>query len=103
MATPFSAFPPPPPPQNGLAATDFGPGAMFAAGVQGTAEVAVGASVAGGSGSSNSINSINVSKQHMCVYKAQRFGVRRTQSAVQRGISICNQVIRQNIKIIIQN
>lgn len=71
VATPFSAFPPPPPPQNGLAGTEFGPGAMFAAGGQGTAEVAAGANVAGGSGgssSSNSNNSINVSKRLLCVF-----------------------------------
>lgn len=77
MATPFSAFPPPPPSQNGLAGTEFGPGAMFAAGGQGTTEVAVGANVAGGSGGSSSSNgntSINVSKQGS--------GVRGTESAV---------------------
>lgn len=82
MATPFSAFPPPPPPQNGLAGTEFGPGAMFAAGGQSTAEVAVGPNVAGGSGNSNSNNGINVSKRHACVHKAQRLG--GTQSAVER-------------------
>ncbi|XP_076607857.1 RNA binding protein fox-1 homolog 2-like isoform X2 [Chaetodon auriga] len=38
VAPPFSAFPPPPPPQNGLPGTEFGPGAMFGAGGQGTAE-----------------------------------------------------------------
>ncbi|XP_041813239.1 RNA binding protein fox-1 homolog 2-like isoform X3 [Chelmon rostratus] len=43
VAPPFSAFPPPPPPQNGLPGTEFGPGAMFGAGGQGTAEVGVGA------------------------------------------------------------
>lgn len=43
VAPPFSAFPPPPPPQNGLPGTEFGPGAMFAAGGQGTAEVGAGA------------------------------------------------------------
>lgn len=71
VATPFSAFPPPPPPQNGLAGAEFGPGAMFAAGGQGTAEVGVGANVAGGSGSSNSnsSNSINVSKHRVCFHK----------------------------------
>lgn len=73
VATPFSAFPPPPPPQNGLAGTEFGPGAMFAAGGQGTAEVAAGANVAGGSGGSggggsSSNNSINVSKRLLCVF-----------------------------------
>ncbi|XP_077590078.1 RNA binding protein fox-1 homolog 2-like isoform X1 [Stigmatopora nigra] len=45
VAPPFSAFPPPPPPQNGIAGTDFGPGAMFGAGGQGTAEVGAGANV----------------------------------------------------------
>ncbi|XP_028312086.1 RNA binding protein fox-1 homolog 2-like isoform X4 [Gouania willdenowi] len=39
VAPPFAAFPPPPPPQNGLAGTDFGPGTMFSAGAQGSAEV----------------------------------------------------------------
>ncbi|CAJ1075775.1 RNA binding protein fox-1 homolog 2-like isoform X3 [Xyrichtys novacula] len=39
VAPPFSAFPPPPPPQNGLPGTEFGPGAMFAAGGQGTADI----------------------------------------------------------------
>lgn len=39
VAPPFSTFPPPPPPQNGLPVTEFGPGAMFGAGGQGTAEV----------------------------------------------------------------
>ncbi|KAM3598731.1 uncharacterized protein V6R79_021876 [Siganus canaliculatus] len=43
VAPPFSAFPPPPPPQNGLQGTEFGPGAMFGAGGQGTAEVGAGA------------------------------------------------------------
>ncbi|XP_057716854.1 RNA binding protein fox-1 homolog 2-like isoform X3 [Corythoichthys intestinalis] len=38
VAPPFSAFPPPPPPQNGIAGTEFGSGAMFGAGGQGTAE-----------------------------------------------------------------
>lgn len=83
MTTPFSAFPPPPPPQNGLAGTEFGPGAMFAAGGQGAAEVAVGANVAGGSGSSNnsnnSNNSINVSERYMYVDNGQRLEVRRAQ------------------------
>ncbi|XP_077357291.1 RNA binding protein fox-1 homolog 2-like isoform X4 [Festucalex cinctus] len=39
VAPAFTAFPPPPPPQNGIAATEFGPGAMFGAGGQGTAEI----------------------------------------------------------------
>ncbi|XP_054614562.1 RNA binding protein fox-1 homolog 2-like isoform X3 [Dunckerocampus dactyliophorus] len=43
VAPPFTAFPPPPPPQNGIAGTEFGPGAMFGAGGQGTAEVGAGA------------------------------------------------------------
>ncbi|XP_054861225.1 RNA binding protein fox-1 homolog 2-like isoform X5 [Amphiprion ocellaris] len=43
VAPPFAAFPPPPPPQNGLPGTEFGPGAMFGAGGQGTAEVGAGA------------------------------------------------------------
>ncbi|XP_045928549.1 RNA binding protein fox-1 homolog 2-like isoform X1 [Micropterus dolomieu] len=43
VAPPFAAFPPPPPPQNGLPGTEFGPGAMFGAGGQGTAEVGPGA------------------------------------------------------------
>uniref|UniRef100_A0A1A7XNU5 RNA binding protein fox-1 homolog n=1 Tax=Iconisemion striatum TaxID=60296 RepID=A0A1A7XNU5_9TELE len=43
VAPPFTTFPPPPPPQNGLPGTEFGPGAMFSAGGQGTAEVGVGA------------------------------------------------------------
>ncbi|XP_037111585.1 RNA binding protein fox-1 homolog 2-like isoform X4 [Syngnathus acus] len=38
VAPAFTAFPPPPPPQNGIAGTEFGPGAMFGAGGQGTAE-----------------------------------------------------------------
>lgn len=42
VAPPFTTFPPPPPPQNGLPGTEFGPGAMFGAGGQGTAEVGVG-------------------------------------------------------------
>lgn len=87
MATPFTAFPPPPPPQNGLAGTEFGPGAMFAAGGQGTAEVAAGANVAGssvgGGGSSNSNNSINVSKRLLCVFTTPRGGPGGTMSAVE--------------------
>ncbi|XP_077412268.1 RNA binding protein fox-1 homolog 3-like isoform X5 [Vanacampus margaritifer] len=43
VAPAFTAFPPPPPPQNGIAGTEFGPGAMFGAGGQGTAEVGAGA------------------------------------------------------------
>lgn len=43
VAPPFAAFPPPPPPQNGLPGTEFGPGTMFGAGGQGTAEVGGGA------------------------------------------------------------
>ncbi|XP_061605924.1 RNA binding protein fox-1 homolog 2-like isoform X5 [Phyllopteryx taeniolatus] len=43
VAPPFTTFPPPPPPQNGIAGTEFGPGAMFGAGGQGTAEVGAGA------------------------------------------------------------
>lgn len=42
MAPPFAAFPPPPPPQNGLPGTEFGPGTMFGAGGQVTAEVGAG-------------------------------------------------------------
>lgn len=42
VAPPFATFPPPPPPQNGLAGTEFVPGAMFGSGGQGTAEVGVG-------------------------------------------------------------
>ncbi|XP_044038296.1 RNA binding protein fox-1 homolog 2-like isoform X6 [Siniperca chuatsi] len=42
VAPPFAAFPPPPP-QNGLPGTEFGPGAMFGAGGQVTAEVGAGA------------------------------------------------------------
>ncbi|KAK2833836.1 hypothetical protein Q5P01_017725 [Channa striata] len=42
VAPPFAAFPPPPPPQNGLPGTEFGPGTMFGAGGQGTAEVGAG-------------------------------------------------------------
>ncbi|XP_013872908.1 RNA binding protein fox-1 homolog 2 [Austrofundulus limnaeus] len=42
VAPPFTTFPPPPPPQNGLPGTEFGPGAMFGAAGQGTAEVGVG-------------------------------------------------------------
>lgn len=93
MATPYSTFPPPPPPQNGLAGAEFGPGAMFAAGGQGTAEVAVGANVAGGSGSSNSNNNINVSKHHVCVHNAQRSRFKGTQSAVERS----NQVFVEQV------
>lgn len=59
VAPPFSAFPPPPPPQNGLPGTEFGPGAMFAAGGQSTAEVAAGAN---GASSTSNNNSNNVSK-----------------------------------------
>ncbi|KAM4531775.1 RNA binding protein fox-1 homolog 2-like isoform 1-T1 [Odontesthes bonariensis] len=43
VAPPFSTFPPPPPPQNGLAGTEFGPGAMYGAGGQGASEVGAGA------------------------------------------------------------
>ncbi|XP_039682202.1 RNA binding protein fox-1 homolog 2-like isoform X2 [Perca fluviatilis] len=43
VAPPFSPFPPPPPPQNGLAGTEFVPGAMFGAGGQGPAELGAGA------------------------------------------------------------
>nr|XP_020480577.1 RNA binding protein fox-1 homolog 2-like isoform X2 [Monopterus albus] len=43
VAPPFTAFPPPPPPQNGLPGSEFGPGTMFGAGGQGTAEVGAGA------------------------------------------------------------
>lgn len=43
MAPPFSAFPPPPPPQNGIPGTEFGPGAVFAAGSQSTVDVGAGA------------------------------------------------------------
>ncbi|XP_067333946.1 RNA binding protein fox-1 homolog 2-like isoform X3 [Channa argus] len=43
VAPPFAAYPPPPPPQNGLPGTEFGPGTMFGAGGQGTAEVGAGA------------------------------------------------------------
>lgn len=58
VAPPFSAFPPPPPPQNGLPGTEFGPGAMFAAGGQGTAEVGAGAN---GATTTTTTNSNNVS------------------------------------------
>ncbi|XP_077357315.1 RNA binding protein fox-1 homolog 3-like isoform X7 [Festucalex cinctus] len=54
VAPAFTAFPPPPPPQNGIAATEFGPGAMFGAGGQGTAEVGAGAN---GNTTSTTINS----------------------------------------------
>ncbi|XP_034046168.1 RNA binding protein fox-1 homolog 2-like isoform X2 [Thalassophryne amazonica] len=53
VAPPFSAFPPPPPPQNGLPGTEFGPGAMFGAGGQGTAEVGVGTNGASTTTTSN--------------------------------------------------
>ncbi|KAA8584823.1 hypothetical protein FQN60_003517 [Etheostoma spectabile] len=43
VAPPFSPFPPPPPPQNGLAGTEFVPGAMFGGGGQGPAELGAGA------------------------------------------------------------
>ncbi|CAL1588739.1 unnamed protein product [Knipowitschia caucasica] len=54
VAPPFAAFPPPPPPQNGLPGTEFGPGAMFGAAGQGTAEV--GASVNGANGAATTTN-----------------------------------------------
>ncbi|XP_061701085.1 RNA binding protein fox-1 homolog 2-like isoform X9 [Syngnathoides biaculeatus] len=53
VAQPFAAFPPPPPPQNGIAGTEFGPGTMFGAGGQGTAEVGAGAN---GNTTSTTIN-----------------------------------------------
>ncbi|CAI5674495.1 unnamed protein product [Oreochromis niloticus] len=56
VAPPFTAFPPPPPPQNGLPGTEFGPGAMFGAGGQGTAEVGAGANGAPTSTNNNSSN-----------------------------------------------
>lgn len=58
VAPPFTAFPPPPPPQNGLPVTEFGPGAMFGAGGQGTAEVGVGAN---GATTATTTNNNNVS------------------------------------------
>ncbi|XP_068193221.1 RNA binding protein fox-1 homolog 2-like isoform X2 [Antennarius striatus] len=54
VAPPFSAFPPPPPPQNGLPGSEFGPGAMFGAGSQSTADV--GAAANGASTTSNTPN-----------------------------------------------
>ncbi|XP_040917745.1 RNA binding protein fox-1 homolog 2-like isoform X4 [Toxotes jaculatrix] len=54
VAPPFTAFPPPPPPQNGLPGTEFGPGAMFGAGGQGTAEVG-----AGGNGATTTTTTTN--------------------------------------------
>ncbi|XP_033827427.1 RNA binding protein fox-1 homolog 2-like isoform X1 [Periophthalmus magnuspinnatus] len=54
VAPPFAAFPPPPPPQNGLPGTEFGPGAMFGAAGQGTAEV--GASANGANGAATNTN-----------------------------------------------
>ncbi|XP_055008796.1 RNA binding protein fox-1 homolog 2-like isoform X6 [Boleophthalmus pectinirostris] len=54
VAPPFAAFPPPPPPQNGLPGTEFGPGAMFGAAGQGTAEV--GASANGANGAATTTN-----------------------------------------------
>ncbi|XP_074511623.1 RNA binding protein fox-1 homolog 2-like isoform X3 [Sebastes fasciatus] len=56
VAPPFSAFPPPPPPQNGLPGTEFGPGAMFGAGGQVTAEVGVGANGAATTTTNNNNN-----------------------------------------------
>ncbi|XP_069005561.1 RNA binding protein fox-1 homolog 2-like isoform X2 [Embiotoca jacksoni] len=53
VAPPFAAFPPPPPPQNGLPGTEFGPGAMFVAGGQGTAEVGAGANGAAATNNGN--------------------------------------------------
>ncbi|XP_038129680.1 RNA binding protein fox-1 homolog 2-like isoform X2 [Cyprinodon tularosa] len=54
VAPPFTTFPPPPPPQNGLTGTEFGPGGMFGAAGQATAEVG-----AGGNGATNAPNSNN--------------------------------------------
>uniref|UniRef100_A0A8C6WIL4 RNA binding protein fox-1 homolog 2 n=1 Tax=Neogobius melanostomus TaxID=47308 RepID=A0A8C6WIL4_9GOBI len=56
VAPPFAAFPPPPPPQNGLPGTEFGPGAMFGAAGQGTAEVGAGANGANGAATTTNIN-----------------------------------------------
>ncbi|TKS91530.1 RNA binding protein fox-1 -like protein 2 [Collichthys lucidus] len=56
VAPPFSAFPPPPPPQNGLPGTEFGPGAMFGAGGQGTADVGAGANGAAAATTNNNGN-----------------------------------------------
>lgn len=56
MAPPFTTFPPPPPPQNGLPGAEFGPGAMFGAGGQGTAEVGAGANGATSTPSSNNVS-----------------------------------------------
>lgn len=60
VAPPFSAFPPPPPPQNGLPGTEFGPGPMFAAGGQGTAEVGAGANgpTAATAGNTNNVSAM---------------------------------------------
>lgn len=55
VAPPFPAFPPPPPPQNGLPGTEFGPGAMFGAAGQGTAEVGAGAN-----GANNAATNTNI-------------------------------------------
>lgn len=56
VAPPFTAFPPPPPPQNGLPGTEFGPGAMFGAGGQGTPDVGAGANGAPTAPTNNSSN-----------------------------------------------
>lgn len=56
VAPPFAAFPPPPPPQNGLPGTEFGPGAMFGAAGQGTAEVGASANGANGAATTTNIN-----------------------------------------------
>ncbi|XP_022052669.1 RNA binding protein fox-1 homolog 2-like isoform X3 [Acanthochromis polyacanthus] len=56
VAPPFAAFPPPPPPQNGLPGTEFGPGAMFGAGGQGSAEVGAGANGATTTSTANNNN-----------------------------------------------
>ncbi|XP_030591610.1 RNA binding protein fox-1 homolog 2-like isoform X2 [Archocentrus centrarchus] len=56
VAPPVAAFPPPPPPQNGLPGTEFGPGAMFGAGGQGTPEVGAGANGAPTATNNNSSN-----------------------------------------------
>lgn len=62
VAPPFTAFPPPPPPQNGLPGTEFGPGAMFGAGGQGTTEVGAGAN--GAAAAATTVTNNNVSTFH---------------------------------------
>ncbi|XP_041856094.1 RNA binding protein fox-1 homolog 2-like isoform X5 [Melanotaenia boesemani] len=62
VAPPFTAFPPPPPPQNGLPGTEFGPGAMFGAGGQGTAEVGAGVNEATATTNNNNIKAEETSQ-----------------------------------------